>query len=320
MTFVRHGRLWLIVAMGIVLLALLVIIVLPTPKYGAAQPNSTSAQLTISPLFDDPRFLTPIDTPNNRPIDGTIPVVSVREVAIKIEADFNATQGVETCTVYPNNPDSVRANCTVEMGYNRTEMAEVLRLLAFRHHEQAEFRILLNDEQTSTTYVWDSMLGHWGYHPERHPSYEDPRLWLIIAYNPTPSLELTPTTPSPTLDPRPHIERIQVNFDDTPNIEHCDIVLNTDGENQTSLWAFKLVEANCSVKDGFNTFEMAELLRRLANRVFIDGNMVVCEDMGGCNAQLNQIDMLLTLEDSVGSTHYEWDREDAYWIIVGEEE
>ncbi len=320
MTFVRHGRLWLIMAMGIILLALLVIIVLPTPKYGTAQPDSTSAQMTISPLFDDPRFLTPIDTPDNRPIDGTILVVSVGEVAIKIEEDFNATQGVENCTVYPNNPDSVRASCMVEMGYNRLEMAEVLRLLAFRHHEQPKFIIYIYDEETATTYVWDGTLGHWVYHPERHPSYEDPRLWLVIAYNPTPSLELTPSTPSPTPDVRPHIERIQIYFDDTPNIEHCDIVLSTNGENQTFLWGFKLVEASCIVEDGFNTFETAELLRRLANRAFINGNMVVCEDMGWCDAQLNQIDLALTLEDSNGSTHYQWDREDAYWIILAVDE
>lgn len=307
-------RFWLGLAFGITALAILVLMLLSSQNEAASEGN-TRFEMTISPLFDDPRLSTPLETVTNEAINGTVPANDLRMIVADIQNDLNETEGVQNCSAYILRMDAISANCTVEVGFNRVEMAEVLRLLAFRRFEPAEFSATLTDDNITTTYVWESILGYWGVRPERHPTFDDPRLSLVIAYNPPPNLDQTVTAIPATPDPRPPIERIQAFFNDTPHIETCYVLYSYEAEQGYWYGRNQQVDADCVVEDGYNSLEMAEWLRRLANRAFIRGNIVSCEDMSSCNAQLNQVTMTLVLRDSEGSTQYFWDSEAEYWTV-----
>jgi hypothetical protein len=312
-----HTRLVFAGILGLTAILLGMIIALITTDLGA----SAFALATISPAFDDPRLSITLAYPFRGP-DGFLNATaqSMEYFPQALQKDYIQTRGVQDCTLYLSSMTTIIGSCTVDEGLNTVEMAELLRLLGERQYYNFTINLRLDDGITSTRYEWGFWRGGWEIAPLTHPTFDDPRLALVIAYN--PPVDFRQTVPPATPDPRPYDVRIRSAFEDTPGVQACTITLE---ENPYPPQAYgyvgetghTIVNADCTIEPTFNTVEMAEWLRRLANRALLDTNAITCEDAWVCDAILTLPVANLTLDDGSVRTRYAWNGRG--WVIEAED-
>jgi hypothetical protein len=149
--------------------------------------------------------------------------------------------------------------------------------------------------------------------------YSDPRLALLIGYN--PSIDFLHTIIPVTPDPRPYEDRILTAFLDTPGVRACTVALE-DNPHPPPVSGFAgqadkvIVYAECTIEPTHNTIQFAEWLRRLANRALLDTNVIICEELWVCDSILELPVMELVLDDGETHLHYQWNART--WIIAAE--
>lgn len=311
-----HTRLALAGILGLTAILIGVIIATITTDVG----ESASVLGTISPAFDDPRLSITLAYPFRGP-DGFLSATaqSMENLPQALQNDFIQTRGVQDCTLYLSSITTIIGSCTVDEGLNTVEMAELLRLLGERQYYNFTIDLRLDDGITSTGYKWSFWVDGWEIAPLTHPTFDDPRLSLLLAYN--PPADFRQTVPPATPDPRPYDIRIRSAFEDTPGVQACAITLEENpyppqAYGYVGATGHTIVNAECAIEPTFDTVVMAEWLRRLANRALLDTNAIICEDAWICDAILTLPVTNLTLDDGGVRTRYAWNG--GGWVIEAE--